>query len=540
MYTIGGHTFDSIGVATAILTSNASAPDTLEIQLDKPIDATALFSPWQLVELREDGTLLWEGWHDMRGLSASGANQAQSITLRGVGRAMDMHMYQQARAAFGESLTETIGGVVLGMAVDIETRVARKIPADEQAEDIAAQLLDACGIELMPTYRVNPEDAPTFLPTLKLPLMPKTNASLGTCLGAVMTWFPTFAWRSATPDDGYSDLNRIVLVDTDASPIIEISTADLISECAFNPRYDLQLSETKIIWARRLPAGGIQGINTDTATTANGSPHKLIYTIDLEPGEEVPSTGIAAEYQKWAGRLLWDSRVAVLGLHWDWAPGDRLTFAAPLPSAIAVPPVVQVITRDLMRGTTAITAGTRQQLGLDQRIELAKKLPRPGAAGLGNAEFDGGDAETEEKDKTGELIIKITDGLDGHPIDKSTVSWVAGTSCGISESTTKAAPGTYPVVGAVTYDPESGLIRMAVPATAEAAAIGSTEATLEYTPGKRLRLITATKEIDLDTADLPASGIARFREAGGLCDPTTGEEMTAYIMMTEPQPAATV
>lgn len=534
MFSIGSHTFPDLHVSSAVLTTVASGTDTLEIGLSKPIDATAAFSPWQQVTLYQDSSPIWVGWLDMRALTATGANQATSLTFRGAARWLDLICYRQSRSAIDSF--HSLGSVVLGLGYNEDDEPV-KISANAQAAQIAAQLAaDTPAYPAPGGVALRPNFGGAYLPALKLPLLPKTNSSLGTCLLALIAWFPRFCFRSAPLENLPWDEIRpqLDLVDTDSEPTITISTAAGIADLRITPRYDLQLSQTTIHYVRRgSEKGDIFGVTTDTASTTNGSPNRLTYTIDLEPGEAVPDAGLAAEYQLWAGRLLWDTSLTIPRIDWAWLPGHRIAFDAPLPTAIAVPPVIQTITRDLFSQTTQITAGTRGQLGLDQRIELARKHPRSAAAGIGEQAFDGGDATTEQKNKDGELTVAITTASGyTYTVDPNAVAWTAPPYSGTGEGTTKAVPGTYTVLASPTIAPEAGIIFTAPPASATAAGVGSTPAALEFTPLSRLQLIHSDgRTVDIDTSTLPTGATAQFREIT-VC--TTDGEQTAWVLMTEP------
>lgn len=382
---IGGHAFADLGVQGATFTRLASGEDTLAIELQKPIDAADIFAPYAPYEFGdEDAGYNQTLWLDLRHLAAQPAESRQ-LQFTSAFRFLDLANAKQLRPvlkADGTIELVEMTAITLGQLVTLNTAhdqtSIEKISAAAQIAALVAQFSEQFP-DIPFTGGAGAIDLPWSL---------QTNATIGTCLLAILRWFPTYLVRSTS--------GGLEIVDGSGQPAREVTTAGLES-VSIRPRHDLLASETKITYTKPVPQRvtlssatrgmALQASRTDTATTANGSPRKIHLTIELEQGEEYPDSGLAAIYQAYIGRLMLDTELQITGdLRWEIRPGDRLALGGILAQPGTDNPIVQTVSRDLFARTVKVQAGPRKHLGLDQLVELVRKRTKGGGTDNSNSD----------------------------------------------------------------------------------------------------------------------------------------------------------
>lgn len=383
VFSIGGKKFDSLDVIGATLTRSTSGQETLTLELDRAIDAAAVFNPFSKQELREDNTLIWTGWLNMEPIAANGQAETKSLTFLGAWRFLDLVEYEQLIPVKGEEGPQlaSSSAVMVGRLFSDAATPAGRIDADDILAEIASQL-----------QAKSPASLGGGLPELFIPLENRSDSTLGSVLLSVMAWFPTRVVQAGTGAG-------LAIVDVDATTQHIFDESDIdIESLRIVPRYDLLCSETKIVFLRQ-QEGELFARTEDVSTTGNGSPRKIFRTVELEKGEDAPAEGLAAQFQSWAGRLLLDSELTLPDLRFDILAGDRAWFRGALPTfGTDGRQVIQTVTFDLMAETTTLALGPRHHLGLDQLLALARK-PAKGA----------GDPPQNQPTNTGTITVTILD-----------------------------------------------------------------------------------------------------------------------------------
>lgn len=507
MFKIGAYEFSELDVASATLASQASGLDTLTLQLAKPINATSVFDPYEAAVLTEDGTARFTGWLDVKSLAATGSSQAHTLTFQSAFRFLDLRNYYQPRFVQTSSTTWEefqTNEVMLGKSVEIagpDGPEILQLTAQQQLIKIVEQFESE-----FPSSQIT-----GTLPALKLPWLPRTNATLGTCLLAILAWLPKYCLRS----DGYD----LVIVDTSAEDAHDVTELNCqVEDIKITPRYDLLKAETKLTYtkpgAETVPEALLSYyVRVDTATSSNASPRKWAYSIPLEDGEPFPDLGIADQLHQWDGYLLLDTSLTLRGLHWEMLIGQKLNLGGLFPN-FASTPVIQTITRDLFRKTIQIAAGPRKHLSLDQLLELNRKAPKGGG---------GGGPDNQETQATIQRTIE----------DPNSDAVAGGAYFSIGDKVVSSG-------GQITVDPGEYTILYHVPPDyvppdpedIKVTPGGNSNETVTATFRERIRLRRAdgllTEDIDIRVADLPDNvGTAKFREVER-CD---GKK--AMVLMTD-------
>lgn len=517
---IGTYTFEDIAATGATLAQAATGEDTLTIDLARPLDAADLFTPYAPYTFRDGTDYSQTFWLDLRAAAATPA-ETRSLHFVSAFRFLDLANYTQERPVVTPDTDPQViamQAVMLGQSATILTPggpvTIDKIDARAQLAHIVTQFQARFGAIWSGT---------DTMPELKLPWLPKTNATLGTAIMALLAWFPGLAIRS--------DGGGLKLVDTytQASHAISEALPDLAS-ITIKPRHDLLVSKTKLIYAQPGPrnesgGNGIGEILIDEATTANGSPRWIERTVELESEEPFPSLGLAEQFQTWVGQLILDTQITLHALHWEILPGHRLDLAGAIatPASGAASPVVQTLTRDLFAGTCTIQAGPRDHLSLDQLLDLNRKQPKGGGGG-------GGEPDPDETGTLATIMMGLPAGAQAH--------WSIGPYSGTgSDNITDAAPGTYTAIFAPVWDSDGGRLYMAPPEGPKTLVSGgSATFTANYEAISRLKLQAAgqspsTDDIDINTEDLASHGPATLTEIDVCVD---GQPKKRLFLCSEP------
>jgi hypothetical protein len=426
-------------VISAVFTESNAGGETLAVTLSRSLDDAA-FSDFATVVLQTDERT-WTGTLMTEPAQGSGSGETISITARGIWWRWENIIYKQ-QIQIGPSDEPTYSSsaaFMLGRVYDTETDEAERISGQAQFV-LLTNFLTAQGL----TFTVTG----TF-PDLQLPWIPRSNASVASLVQTLLTWFPAYALIFPNGVDP-------VLVDVDSTDLRAISELGLnIEDVTINPRYDLLATSTKIIYlSRALDSNGreyISGTTEDLSTTGGlSSPVTLELPVELEVGEAAPATGLAAQFQRWRGRLQLESRIQTVGdLKWTWKPGDRIQLGSALDRYATDEAVIQQITRDLMTDTLTLDVGPRNHLGLDQLLQLVRKPPK----------------DQRDKDNsppaappTGTLTITIA--KDADELDLADCYWTAvgpESYKGNGEGTETVQQGNYSVVFHPVFNVAEGL-----------------------------------------------------------------------------------
>jgi hypothetical protein len=324
------------------------------------------------------------------------------------------------------------------------------------------QMMALIATQLDTDYSIPLTGAAT-LPDLRPEFFPQNNATLGSCLLTILGWAPIYIVRS--------DNGALQIVNVETSALRTIDPAALaapgsavgLPSFRIRPRYDILCSQTSITYQRKYRNRILAGM-TDTASTANGSPHVVEITVPLEDGEPYPDEGLADQYQRWVGKLKLDCEINLIGdPFWSYQVGERVVLDDPAPRWGTDYTVIQTIARNLATDEVTLTCGARNHLSLDQLLDYNRKPAMP-------PNNDGG----ANSPALG-LITTVINGIPGHT-DRAT--WSVGGTGGVGDDSVELPPGTYSVVfNPVYFD---GRFFFAASASVEVTSGGNETATAEY------------------------------------------------------------
>jgi hypothetical protein len=522
MMTLGGHTFQSLRVASSQFSQAASGEDVLTLTLSIPIVTESVFVPYEPYDF-VDGSFTQRFWLDLAHLASQPA-QSQQLQFVSAFRFLDLANATQLRPVknptTGEVTLVNMTALTLGQAITLASPTA--VPAVEKIS--ASAQVSALKTQFTTQFPTIPFTG--NVGGLELPWSLRTNATIGTCLLDILGWFPTYQIRSTT--------TGLEIVNGAGGTAHAISSAShSVKNINIRPRHDLLTSETKITFVKPPPSvitftgnnGGVtlQDSRTDTATTENGSPRKINLTVELEAGEPFPSDAIASTFQAYIGQLLLDVDLTLRGLHWNIRPGHRLNLGGSF-AQDADPPIVQTISRDLFKRTCQIKAGPRKHLGLDKLIELARKRSKGGG---------GGDRSPGPLEEAGTLSVIIS----GHP-DAGNALWTVGDNNGRGTAEVELPPGDYTVIFPPYWDQAGGRLYFAPSVNVTITDGDTSTATGEFLAMERLFLQntsgTSGDDIDLNCVDIGSGlGVAKIREISWIAPDLTIYK--AHVLCTSPQ-----
>ncbi|GEM_PF-7033392 len=156
------------------------------------------------------------------------------------------------------------------------------------------------------------------------------------------------------------------------------------------PRYDMLISKYTITFLfSQVATDGSKSrawisSHDQVSTSANGSPHEIVETVELrpprdngtdfDPGESVPDENLAELVHAPYKTLKWDVDFEIKGTEVDWSvhPGMKFNFTGAQGGLATAATPVQVITRDIGRGVTTYKCGFPNHLGAGDRMALIR------------------------------------------------------------------------------------------------------------------------------------------------------------------------
>jgi hypothetical protein len=391
MYTIGGKSFSELGVERAVLTQGLSSESSLTLDFSAPYDAGKEFNPFQSYTLSGEGldwVLGWVGWLNYEGISASNSGEYRSLSFFGPLRFLDYAVFGQEYYPNPSQVknwegyrVENQSTVALGrkFVVARDANPTWNVTPNDSVSDLNEEKISANEQlkELIKEFNKLehiPVSLEGGLPELKLPYLIRDNATYGSCIFALLAWFPEYG----IVEDGFKLIIRKIGSKS-------WNTPKAIENFSANPRYDLLVRKVKLVYIPHESQGrGLEnrlseinaGARIDEASSGRGF-KDIVETYHLQDGESFPDMGLASRYMDWVGRLKVDSSFTLMGdILPSWNPGDGIDLS-PFYSGEGETQIM-TISRDLSQDSISISAGSKAHLGLDQLFDLNRRsTPSP-------------------------------------------------------------------------------------------------------------------------------------------------------------------
>jgi hypothetical protein len=494
-----------LDITAATLTEDDQAGSSLQLTVDRPIDAAAICSPFGKVTLREGTTIRWIGWLDQAPKAASGSAEQQGYTFHGPHRWLTRTI-----------LTDAGTGGIRQLAAS--TPDEPPLPADTVLADILDTTIDQIGTGLI-TY--SESDLTATLLQIEIPVDRRIDNSSHTLLLAVMRFLPTFAmwwdYSSGTPTLRWTDRDSATLAGT------LTETGYHIIQSTVNPRYDLLHDTTTIYWVRDNIVDATDTLASSGDAATLGANRRRVITLEANAKYAIPAAGIAESIGKYYRRLHIDAQAQLAAIDWTHRPSQRWGFGGIY--ATTAQAFITQIQRDLNTDYQTLTLGVPPHVILSGQTLGQKQIDSSSGGNGGNNDPQNATVTRTIQDPTSAAIPGSYYMVNGQ-------SFASGDS------------GDFPPVTPlrISYFVPPDFV---APETEEISlpGNGNSDEIIGVTWRDRLRLRRADgqegEEIDIRVPDLPADiGTAKFREITYL-DPDLNI-MRAWGLFTEPQNDGTV
>lgn len=411
----------SLGIRSALLTSNHQGDDTLTITLPRRIIAAGLIPAFTKIILRENTTIRFIGWRDREPRAAAGASQNLTCVINGPWRWMNRKYFTP---------NET-GAYILGRpASGDETHQ----PVWEIINFVLAHAKTASGNAF--TYTALTE----AIFNVEIPWRRRHDDLCGTILRSLFAYLPTAAlrWSYAT------ETPNLEIYDTaGASAVHTLNDTVALSNLPILERRDDLLRDTVTIKYTK----GSTTVGSDIAASAGdaaalGADFDQLYTFGLGENEPVPAPGLAAKLAAWHQKAHVETALETRTIDWTKRAGEIWAYAAgsKFDQWSSYTSICQQITRDLFARKQTVNLGVP---AAPSTYRLSKSDPN-------------NDPEPEEPKGTLEIeIAGLPEGL------ISEAKWSTGEESGAGESSVDLAPGNYNVEFLPVYDFDTGTLYFA-------------------------------------------------------------------------------
>lgn len=372
------------GISAAQIERINLATETLRITIPQVTPyADPVFVYEDVGILRLDGAVIWAGRVSAIVCTVEGLKGRHQYVFANAWAQLESIIYQQQYVIYDAEATAKLGSwssrVVLG-----QNQFGIKITADEQINQIGAYA-NIVGGGLVTFAEFGPYAVP--------PVETVRDITTAEGIRRMAAYTPDAVGAFSYGEEGATTLT---IKQRSGLATVELDLADgdkveLVGD--IQPLHRLQPRGVVLVFLTSEEVEEVGTVLRETRQTAGTitGPRVLFATIELAQGEAVPD-GLATQYYNALSTLQW---AGALRLHERWCtgsvrPGHKVNLANGQAAWATMAAVVQSTVEDLIAGTTEVTLGAPEHLGLSDFVDMMRRFRERNAGGaFANTQHNG-------------------------------------------------------------------------------------------------------------------------------------------------------